>query len=390
MAGNKVFFLLCCCSILLTGCWDSVELEERSFIYGIAIDLAEKEPGGENVLTMTDQIVVPAGLGGTTNNGNSEQQAYRNITKSGKTLVDINRELSRVTNRTLYAQQLNVILLSEEAAKQSGLLKEALDVFIREREMRRGIRLVITKGKASDFLEIKPEDVQIPSEYIHLLLKNKRNAGTIAPLRIGEVHDFLLRDYSFPIPYLVLLDDQNIEYAGVAAYNGKREQVVGIVNGEETKGLGLFTGKISGGSIEIDVEGEKAAIDIMEIAKSLRLNGKDKENLTFNVDLNITASIAETMSPVAVTNLEKYEKAVREKVRELAEKTIAKAQKELATDIFGISSYLNGHHYKLWQEIKEDWDTGENYFARSEFYIRVNISVNHPGNTNKTHKEGKG
>lgn len=41
---NKSYlFVVCCLCLLLAGCWDEVNIEERGFVIGLALDLADEQ-----------------------------------------------------------------------------------------------------------------------------------------------------------------------------------------------------------------------------------------------------------------------------------------------------------------------------------------------------------
>ena len=66
------------------------------------------------------------------------------------------------TSRQIDVTQLSVVLISEELAKQPNLFKESIDVFLREKDMRRGIHVAIASGKAKELLTVEPEHEKIP------------------------------------------------------------------------------------------------------------------------------------------------------------------------------------------------------------------------------------
>ena len=163
----KMLFILVQCVVLI-GCWDSVEIEDRAFTYGIAIDLEDKGMDGKFQIRLTNQVIAPSGFSSV--NGGGGQEAYRNISRIGKSLYEINYEFLKQANRNLNAQHLQIILMSEELLKEPGMLNKLFDSFIRGREMRRGIKLAVSKGKAKDYFDIKPEHIKVPVDYIgHLI-----------------------------------------------------------------------------------------------------------------------------------------------------------------------------------------------------------------------------
>ncbi|WP_182200009.1 Ger(x)C family spore germination protein [Paraliobacillus salinarum] len=375
--------------LLLTGCWDSVELEERAFIYGVAVDLANDSTKNDYQLRLTDQLVVPSGIN-TTSEGVTNQKAYRNLSKSGDNLFDINNKISKQENRTMFAEHLEVIIFSEEVVMQPDLFKKSLDVFTRTQDMRRGIKVAISKGKANALLEIVPEDVKLPSEYISTLLENQRSAEVSYPLRLGDLNEYLLMELSFVMPYLYILDDESIENDGVAVFNGKKGGIVGILNGTLTKGRNIITGDANSGTISISADDTKFTAELIDNKSKINLVNEKKNNLKFQLEVEVTGIISETADKNnPFTNSEAYEEELVKKISSLIKQTIEKAQNELQTDIFKINVYLRNHHYTLWESIKENWDTGENYFRQSDISVDVDVTIEHSGNTlYNSEKEG--
>src|SRR5699024_9162488 len=146
--GNKTLsFLFLFCLFFLAGCWDQVEIEERAFLAAIAIDLAE-EQGEHTTFELTEQLIVPRGLGTIIQAGDA--QAYRNLSQTGESIYDINTSIFRQENRKINIEHLNLIIVSSELAQKENLFANVLDVFIRQQYMRRGIFIAIADGKAKD------------------------------------------------------------------------------------------------------------------------------------------------------------------------------------------------------------------------------------------------
>ncbi|WP_138419391.1 Ger(x)C family spore germination protein [Aquibacillus sediminis] len=376
---------LFCALLLLTGCWDSVEVEERAFIYGATVDLSDQQTEQNQQLILTDQVVVPSGIGTSTTEGGQEQ-AYRNISITGENINHMNTQLSKKANRTLFAQHLEVLIFSEEVTKQPEVFENSLDVFTRGQEMRRGMKVAVANGKASALLDIKPEHIKLPSQYIETLLENQRSSEVAKPLRLDDLHKYLFLDFSFVIPYLSISDDKNIEHNGVAVFNGNERVVVGRLDGELTKGRNFLTGEAEFGTMMIPVDDSKSdsksVVQFTEVNSDLQLVNNDKNNLQFEIKMDVAGNITETSSKTnPFENLDTYSKALEKSIKQLTERTIEQAQNELQTDIFKLNVYLRGNHYKLWQSIKDDWDTGENYFSKSDIDVKVNGTVEHSGNT---------
>ncbi|SET17008.1 spore germination protein [Oceanobacillus limi] len=380
------------CLLICSGCWDSQDLESRAFNYVVAIDLADKSRSDHFQITVTNQFVVPAGVGTSTVESAGQRQAFRNVSSSGESLVDINREISTMLSRTISSQHLKVILISSEVAKQPELFGKIMDFFLRDREMRRGMKVAFVEGNAAQLLQVKPEHINIPGEYMEQLLENHSNAGTIEPLKVGDVQEGLLSDLNFIAPRLKATEDMNIEFDGISVYNSRLNQLTGSLDREETKGLNFLLGKVKDGTIKVNLRENIAVIENLDLSHQVSADVKDETNIRFTIDLFVSGSIAEVFGQEDVTNdtiLKELETAYQKAVEKKAKETIQIVQEELQTDALRLDRYLMQHHYQLWKKIRKNWDTRENYFSNSEIKVNVETNIEHPGTSNKT-KEGDG
>lgn len=369
--------------MFLTGCWDKLELEERAFVYGVGIDLPE-EQSSEKRITLTSQLIVPENLVSV---GGGSGSAYRNLTITGTTVNDSNREMLKQTSRNTDVTHLRVILFSEDVVKKPHAFKEFIDVFLREKDMRRGMEIAVTSGKASDLLAVEPEHEKVPANYISQMLKVKGNIGTIESIRIGDIQEKVLQKESFSLPLLKKKNSKIIDYEGIAIYNGNKEVMVGELKGDEAKGLTILIDNKATGTVNIEVEGNNATIEIIKIHHKIKLENQDPSNLQFRISLKLNATIAEQYGNQDVMNAEvhgKFKNQLAEKVKELVSKTVEKLQKDYNTDAIELGTYLYHFHPKIWKRVKENWETDDNYFSSSKITFDVNVNIERPGTINKT------
>src|SRR5699024_268208 len=157
------FFLF----ILLTGCWDQINIEERGFVIGTAVDKADDNSDENKKLALTNQIVSPAELG-TPTEGGSDKLPYINLNASGESIFAINRKMLKETSRPPFYEQLRLLVISEEVALDGDLFASMLDLFIRDQEMRRIIKVIIVEDKAKDVLEVDPKPEKLPVVHVDM------------------------------------------------------------------------------------------------------------------------------------------------------------------------------------------------------------------------------
>lgn len=376
--------------LVLTGCWDDIELEERGFLAGVAVDLAEGG-GEEEMFEVTMQLVVPSGLGSSTQ-GAGGDKAYRNLSQTGRSLFEINQSVGRQANREINIEHLDVVILSTEVASKKELFDNVVDVFIRQQNMRRGISIALVEGKAKSLLDLETEHEKLPARYIDTLMEYKENAFTIQPVRLGDLQEKMLESRSFVIPILSVFANNSINYSGVAVFRGETRELVEVIRKEDVEGRNFIVGENFEGAMPLEIEGDLITFLVQRGNSSVKLINDDKENLGFHVDIQLSARIVEYLGKKDLSkmeNLNLVKRALEKKVKTISESSIKKIKDDLQVDILDLDYYLKMHHYKLWEKVKDNWDTGENYFSKSDIQVKVNVDITDPGNSYRIIKEGE-
>jgi spore germination protein len=403
--------LVCWLFFLSTGCWDRVEIEDRGFVIGIAIDMvkkketeelaeqeAPKKPKGKERFILTYQFVVPGALqqggggsggggsGGGGSGGGGSGDAFLNISSEGDTMSEITREMATRTSRSPFIEHLKMIILSEEVAK-SDQFANVLDLFLRDHEARRANKIMVSKGDARKVLEVKPKTEKLPVMYINSVAENvQKNARILPEARIGDVHEHLLKSESFTIPRITA-NDKEIKIAGSAVFHGHNNKMAGFLGEEETEGLNFITGEITGGILEISVQDNLAIYEIKDAKRSIKANVKDKDQIEFTISIESEGNVGESfasMDYLDPTVISTIEKKVENEIERLANDTIGKVHKDFQVDVLGLGEYLRQNHPDTWKVIKQDWDHGRNYFSKSTIGVEAKVKIRAIGTSNKT------
>ncbi|GGA76048.1 Ger(x)C family spore germination protein [Ornithinibacillus halotolerans] len=354
MRVSKSFFSLLAL-IMLTGCWDAVNIEERGFILGMAIDLAEeKDANGNYQLLLTNQFAVPSGLG--TPSGGGGGKGFMNITESGYSIYSMAQDLANQTNKLPFFEHLKVIIISKEVASKPQLFANVMDVFIRNRDTRRGIKVIIAKEKAMDLLNIQPEIEKIPIRFIDRILENSlKKTGEMKPVRVGDIHEYLLNKSSFVLSE-VSPNDTKINFDGGVVYKGDSSKVDGSLTLDEMLGYELIIGEKVRGPIEVNYNDKLTVYSIIASKSKIKIDAKEPENITINVTIELEGEMQETFGTVLLQKkgvIQEIEQLVIKKVEKLVKDTITKAQEELKADIFGFGDNLNKFHHHTWEKVKK-------------------------------------
>jgi spore germination protein len=384
--------------LLITGCWDRIEIEQRGFVIGVAVDFAKKKqaeqeapgmPKGKRRFALTQQIVVPGKLQGGAGQGSSGSDpgdAYFNITSEGYSMFEITRDVAAKTSRSPFYQHIQIIVMSEEVAK-SDQFDSVLDFFIRDPDMRRGTKVLIAKGDARSILNVQPKNEKLPVMYIDSISKNNfKNPRMLPPQRLGDVHEQLLQRQSYTIQRITG-GEKEVKIAGNAVFHGHTNKMVGFLGEEETQGLNFITGEVKGGVLKFEVRDNLVIYEIKAAKENIKADVSDINHIEFTVTIDTEGNIAESfvdldyLDPKILSNVE--QKAAEE-IERLANNAIQKLQKDFKTDAFGFFRFLKQEHYDTWQQIQNDWDRGKNYFSKSEIHIKPKVIVRVTGTINQS------
>lgn len=367
--------------LLLAGCWDSLELEERAFVSGIAIDLTNDNTN--NILNVTEQIVVPSGLIILPASSGSGK-GYRNIVEQGRTIYEVGDIIERQEDRKLDGSHIEVVVISDEVVKDEFELADVVDIFMREKRMNREVILSIAEGSAGELLNIEPQDVKMPSQYLtQLIVGNYRLVGG-DPQRFGNMQQYFLRKRSFTLPLLTTKGSSTgVELDGLAVFSGENSKMVGALKNDNVDGYMLIQ-PMYNGSITAEYDEAYATFHIPDGTTKIKLKNKDPENLHFEFETSLDAELVETFHSedfFAHKNMKKLEDSLKKRVESLITGTIETVRDDYVTDILGLAEHLRTKEPKIWEQVKDNWDYGGNYFKDVEITVTVNIDIRETGNS---------
>ncbi|SDH67833.1 Ger(x)C family spore germination protein [Alteribacillus bidgolensis] len=398
---GKVLFYLIFFGVLplfLAGCWDRVEIEDRGFLVGVAIDLKDEtdeeseEMGGEYRYKGTYQIVVPAFMsqGSSDQSGGGKEKAYKNMSFKGVSMVEQELNLALELSRIPFYNHLQSIIISENVAKAPQAFGNVLDPYIREGMVRRGVTVIIAEDEAGPVLDFEPVPENLPIMYIGSVNKNMyQNPKMIPEKRLGDIHEHLVKKASFVVPK-IKKEGQKINMTGAAVFHGHNNQMVDFINSDITEGLNFITGKYEGGVLKTKVKDDLIVYEIKEEKSAVKVDVKNKENIQFEIKIKTEGKIGESFSRLDYSNPKiesEAEDAVEKEIERKVTETIKTFQEDLKVDALGLGSYLEREDYRTWEKVKQDWDYGKNYFSNSTIKVQAEANIRDSGSVIKSEKQ---
>lgn len=381
--------------VMLGGCWDRVEIDQRGFVVGVAIDKPKQDEDGDGIkphdrYRVTYQIVIPSGIR-ESNAKKGAGRTYFNITTQERSLSAVAAKMSQETSRQPFMEHLKTIIVSSDMATHNGGLSDLFDYFLRDKYMRRSAHVIISGGEAKQLLEIEVPNEPLPALYLSEFERNRRSSSYISPqIRIGDVHEKLLRFETFLIPLVTYKNKQAATFDSVAVIDGRTNRMAGAMEEEDAQSLNFLRGTIEGGALEFKLGGEAATFQIENGTSDIALVGNDPENPEFRIRIHVIGALNESSAILDYTKastLDEAQVAIAAVIDDRCENTIRKLQRGMKKDAIGLGTFLYHNHYRFWKKVHEEWDNGRNAFSHATIRVQSDVFIRRSGNIVKV-REG--
>lgn len=386
MTKYNGLFVILCIIFLLSGCWDSVNLEDRGFIVGTIIDIEDKDEMYP-VFKITNQFVIPSGVGGSIEGGGMNESAFINLTAKGASIHRVNNMISTKTSKSPFYDHLTILIVSEEVARKEHLLADLLDTYIRNVNLRRGVKVVVAKGDPQKLLEFKTAEDKITAIHIDKLLeRTHKERGFFEPSTIGDIEEYHLRGNSYVLPVIEVKDE--VGYQAGAVFNGGEEKMVDMFNLEEMRGVELIDGASSGKVSDFRYKNHIFSYEIVRMDSNILIDIENIDQIQVSINVELEGEIKDAYGKedfFETGEIDAIQEAIAQDMKQTMESTIQKAHKGLNADVFRIWQQLETKHYDTWQRVKDDWEEGENYFSKATFDVNVDANINSVGTINKSY-----
>ncbi|EMY8536098.1 MULTISPECIES: Ger(x)C family spore germination protein [Bacillus] len=363
----------------ISGCSELVEIEERGFVVGAAYDIV-KEKQSNPIMKGTYQVVLPqvTQQGGQ---GAGDRNNFINVSAKADSVFEQIRIIAKIISRTLFFPHIQVIIFSEELLSSPYILKNTLDVYIRDHEMRRNIHLFVSEKNAETILKQSGKPENLPAQYIDMLAEHPpKNAQMVEAVRIGDVEEKIISNRSFVLPVLKLTK-QGVQMEGAALFRGKDNKYVGTLNGEQTMGVNYIIGKKIGGFFTTRKKDQLITYEIHKIHRKIKIFTENTLKPKFDIYLSLEGTLAELhfSNHKKGLNEKRLEKDISREMEKHIQKSIKLVQKKYKVDILELGEIYKRHNYKEWKKISKNWDQGKNYFSDAEITVHVHPTIQHSG-----------
>lgn len=374
----RLYFKLSICgaliasTVLMSGCWDRIEINDIALITATAYDTAP-----EGKLQYSVQIMLPAGGGQSPDqggSGGSKQKSFIVETAIGIDPGDGEKNIQRKFPRRLFRGHRRVIIIGEELAKE-GLVK-MLDSIGRDPQNRLRTYVMVAKGKKGvEMLDMEYPVERVPSEAMREMV--------IAGIKVNaDIRDFLTAASSEGTqPVAIAIEPEEgkkgFKPVGIALFRDLK--LAGFLDMEGTEGYLWSMGNYKKSIVATKIPNQ-GVIRVNVKKSSAKITPKMKGN-TPSIDILIKGrgSIYGNSTNLDLT-IPKYlsltQKAIRKKIKNQIENTIKTVQKEYGADIFGFGSYFMQYKPKEWKKLESKWN---DIFPNIKVTVSVDFKIQTSG-----------
>jgi len=335
--------------VLLCGCWDQRRLKNTKFMVTIGFDQYDEEQIEATTAIRLFQGIV-AGEGEAIN----EIVSGRGFTVRD-TLVSLNRKIADDP----LPMKLKTILVSEDLAKKD--IFELLDTFYRTPETSLEARVMVTKGKTSDYINLRKIEGTLVGEHLADLVISAENDSMIPHQSAQALQSYLYDEGKDIVLPIVKLEEGVIELGGLALFHKKK--MTGEIPSEDSEIYMALTGKVERDlrfTEEVSIEEKKEkkkthiTIRVKKLDRKLKVKTNSPDKIEVNIDVKLKADAVE-FPPDHLDSkeiVESINKSLSKTFTERA-KTVVQTLQEASCDGFGIGRELMAYHPKTWEKI--DW-----------------------------------
>lgn len=379
---NKLLLLIVMTmtTMMLTGCWDSVEINERHVVLDIAIDKGDEDTTDKNIedrdyYQITYMIPDIAKLSGEDSLAENVKTAMVSKSPTFSKSVD---DIETKTQNTLTFTHTKALILGEELLKDKKLFRSAIDGVVRNMEISRGTNILAVQGKASDVTESENYQNPVIGLYIMKYFNNTERGTSYAKQQVlGKMIKEIQDTNITTIPLVAKDEEGTIKIGGAAVI--KDYELVGWLSKDEVRGQLFVDGNVKKVPIVVDYEGEYLTYQIEQEKRSISFT--DEKQLEATIDIIVKGSITEYVSSeeqyaFSENRINQISELVQKEVKRQVEKTIVKS-KDMNTDFLNIGLQMYRQHPKLWDKYGDKWN--EQNYKQIPLKVNVKVIINNTG-----------
>lgn len=367
--GKTVLALLI--SLILSGCWNRVELNELSVIMGTAVDVEDDR------WVTTFQVIIPQSIANQSGvSGGGNQPPVSVFSTKGDTLTEAIRRISLESSRTPFFAHNRVLIISEKAAREKGV-SQIVDFYLRDGESRETVDVVLCRGDAKSILEVLNPQEKIPANAIdRIFFESEKQLSMVRRIKLSEFAAMLATPSTSAFAPEIRFSGerakaQSIDDLKLVRVKGRlkigdigvfrHDKLIDWVSREESIGIAWLSDHIDTSVISFACsdQGPKGPKSTFRVERS---STKISPSITGNtVKIKATIDAQGTLNETGCNlNLSKPE-SIKQMEAQISKQILNditlswKKAQSMKTDIVGFGENIHIHHPRQWKQLEQNW-----------------------------------
>lgn len=345
--------------LLLTGCWDYQDVNQRSIPLSIGVDSV----GGE--IEFTGEIAKLTSPAGDGEAESLESKNVYNMLAYGKDFEETRIHYDATIPYPLFLGATQIVVFGENYSKQG--IEPYLNRINKFYDYRKTLVLAVSSIPPRELFQFKQEKEASVGLLVEDIINNLKDKKMTVFSNFGEILSIIQLDgVGYLLPY-VGTEHNNIAYLGLAVM--KDSKLVGIVDYEETDGLIYALADkpiLTEGLFSREDEENKVSIRTSVKRRRVKTDYKDGR-VIFNMDLLVSGELRYQyfLKPISKKQQKEFEEMVSKKLTIDITNIFERSQKEFKCDIFQFAKHFRAEHPQIYKKL--NWE---------EAYMDADLNIN--------------
>lgn len=390
-------FVLLLISVMLTGCWDRIELNQLAITSATGIDYKN----GQWIVSY--QVVIPSAISAamTAVGGGAAKLPVIVYSTQGRTIREAVSRSTLESPRRLFFSHTRVLVVSKSATEQG--LAPLLDVYLRTSESRETVTMLITEGDAREIIEQLMQIQIIPGDGIEQTMFGEAKMLSVLPeIQLYELAMELVGpSKSAMLPEIVVSGSPGVTTADELNKTSltsklrlgrlaviREDKLVGWLSRHESLGVNFIRNDVKVTTVPFSCGRTSKDVD-----STFRLNHSDtritprKEGDRFVMEVKVKGegTLVETNCPMDLNDpatVKQLESQLNKHIEALINHSWL-AVKKLKTDVVGFADCIYRKYPKEWKKLAPNWTET---FTQIEIRPKVDITIKRMGLSSKSFK----
>lgn len=384
MKKKALIILLAFIMIFSSGCWDRVEIEDNTFVFGIALDVNKEKTEKEDIekgeikpFYESDEgeirtiltVPIPSKM------KEAGEDAFESIEANGENIPSCMRVMERRINKIIYLGQTKMCVFTIDMLNNKQYFMDAIDFLERNPERNRTMKVAVVSGSIDDYIKVKHYlDNNIASYISGIFQVGSKECCIISEDLTELVGDLRSSKGSAVIPCIKVADEK-AEVRDLALI--KDYKFYQMVDQKYLRGYSIIANKFKKGRKLVKYDDTIIPFFITGVNATVHL--EDKENLKYKVTVKIEGDIESFILDDEISEKGKIEEiksnTAKSFTMELSE-VMDYFQNSIGIDYLKIGEYTKKYHNKVYEKYEDNWDEA---FKKAQFDFDVNVEIRRIG-----------